>query len=94
MTVRDLKQEVKSQEELRKVDIQDLYKYQRQMETCYLSKDTFSMFWKLAYTEFRKARTLTKWIEKNYTAVEEVDYRYSRKPDLTSYNDLVSRKVN
>jgi hypothetical protein len=93
MTIRALKQEIKSQEELKNVDIQDLYRYQRQMETYYLSKGIYSTFWELSYTEFRKARTLTKWIEENYTAAEEVDYRYSRKPNITSYNDLLCKKV-
>ena len=93
MTIRDLKQEIKSEEQLKSMDLQNLYKYQRNMEDYYYSKDIFSTFSQLAYAEFRKARNLTKWVEKNYTTQEEMEFRHNRRPKLTSYNDFFSGKV-
>ena len=94
MTIKDLKQEIKTEEQLKSMDLQNVYKYQKGMEYYYTSKDSFSTFSQLAYSEFRKARNLTKWVEKNYTVNEEMTFRASRKPNLTSFNDFFNNKKN
>ena len=93
MTIKDLKQEIKTIEQLKSMDLQNVYKYQTNMEYYYTTKDTFSTFSQLAHSEFSKARNLTKWVEKNYTVSEEMAFRHSRKPQLTSFNNLYENKL-